>query len=43
MAICDLENNLVKRGSIAKFNLVSGSNMEENNLISAVRVPKMNL
>ena len=28
-AICDLENNAMERGSIAKINLVPGSNMEK--------------
>ena len=42
-AICDLENNLVERGSIKKINLVSGNNMEKNDFVAAARVPKINL
>ena len=43
MAICKCENNLVGRGSRAKLNLVSGSNMERNNLIADAGITKLNL
>ena len=42
-AICNLENNLAGRYSIAKIKLVSGSNTEKNNLMAAAGVPKINL
>ena len=40
-AICNLENNLVRRESIAKINLVSDSNIEKNNLVAAAGIPKI--
>ena len=40
---CDLENNLVEKGSIAKINLVLGCSMEKNNLVSEAGIPKINL
>ena len=42
MDICDLENNLVRTGSIAKINLVWGSNIEKK-LMAAAVVSQINL
>ena len=43
MTICNLENNLVWRASITKIILLSGSNMENYNLVAAVEVQNINL
>ena len=40
VAICDVENNLVRTDSIAKIILLSGRNIEKNNLVVAAGVPK---
>ena len=42
-AISNLKNNLMRRGSIAKINLVLGSNMEINLFGGCSKGPKINL